>query len=67
MKTTEEIIEYLENLAIEKNDNSLYWHKVYKNTKDKSIKKQAKSLSDQYFNALLLIGEIKRFILEEHL
>lgn len=62
MKTIEEIKEYLGRQAGEANDISLYWHKVYKNTKDKRIKEQAKKISDSYFNKIIILSEIMRFI-----
>ena len=65
MKTIEEIMEYLERQAGEATDSSLYWHEVYKNTKDKSKKKHAKKLRDSYFNKIIILSEIMRFINDE--
>lgn len=65
MKTIEEIIEYLEKQLRVTNDFTLYWHEVYKNTQDKNIKKQAKKLSDEYFDKFIILREIMRFVNNE--
>lgn len=65
MKTIEQVIEYLERELMEADDVSLYWHKVYKDTQDKSGKEQAKKISDSYFDKFITLYKIMRFINDE--